>query len=524
MNKLKTLVFAVIMLVVCCRAVLLAETSVLIKPQDALVMVNMRSIMGRRAGNGFVTGDGTLVVTAHHLVFEQSERGRHKMAGLVSVISPYLGDGCEAEIIAANKKLDLAVLKIPWKGHPALKLVDESGLLSIERVVILGMPGIISSPGTGFHEPPLQSFEVQRENLTVDFVAVRRQIPRFISLSEVGKLGQGWSGSPMLLPDSAIVAGCFTTLHRAAREGLKRVSATGPAVTQVRHLLEGDHWEKSLIPSNSTVSRPEDGIDAFLLYTQALRYFMNDDYESASNSIKKFIDLRPESHIGYALAANNANRNKKYDVAEQCYQKALKFNPEGTTLKALYAQFLSDHQPDRALEILQGIWQLGKLKHTVALLMFNILSERGEYQRCAVLLSEVVKIHPENAYLWLNLGGCYYHLGKHDEAIAHMTKAVELLPERGPFRGQLARLLEVVGKLDEAEKHFRELLNIEPDNPVVHFWLAEFLGKHRPQAREEALKVAQNALALPSRKSMPKQKIKQLIQELRSKTKPAPLE
>jgi tetratricopeptide (TPR) repeat protein len=191
-------------------------------------------------------------------------------------------------------------------------------------------------------------------------------------------------------------------------------------------------------------------------------------------------------------------------------------------LKILYAQFLSDRQPDRALEILQDIWQLGKLKHTVALLMFNILSERNEHQRCAELLSDAVKVNPENAYLWINLGGCYYHLGKHDEAIVHMTKAVELLPERGPFRGQLARLLENVGKLDEAEKHFRELLNIEPDNPVVHFWLARFLSNHRPQAKDEALKVAQNALSLPSRKGMPKEKIEQLIQELQSKTTHAP--
>ena len=113
-------------------------------------------------------------------------------------------------------------------------------------------------------------------------------------------------------------------------------------------------------------------------------------------------------------------------------------------------------------------------------------------------------------------------MGKQDDAVANMTKAVELLPERGPFRGQLARLLENVGKLDEAEKHFRELLNIEPDNPVVHFWLAEFLSKHRPHAKDEALKEAQTALELPSGKGMTKQKIEQLIQELQPKTTPAP--
>ena len=523
MNKLKIPVFAAILLVFYSRSFLFAETSASVKPQNALVMVNMRSVMGRRAGNGFVTGDGTLVVTAHHLVFEESKQGRHKMAGLVSVISPYLGDGCEAKIIAANDKFDLAILKIPWKGHPALRLAEESGLLSIERVVVIGMPEIIRSLGAGSYKPLPEHFDLHRENLAVDSVVIsRQQIPWFISLSEIGQLGHGWSGSPMLLPDSTIVAGCFTTLQTANRDGLKRISATGPAVTQVRHLLEQSFWEKSLIPSNSTISQPKDGIDAFILYAQAYRHLINEQYELVSDSIEKFIDLRPESYLGYALAANNAEKNKKFDRAERYYQKALKLNPEGTTLKFLYAQFLSDHQPDRALELCQDIRKFDKLKHAVALLMFDILSERGEYQRCAELLSEAVKVNPENAYLWFNMGACHFYLGKQDDAVANITKAVELFPERGPFRGQLARMLEIIGRIDEAEKHFRELLNIEPDNPVVHFWLAEFLSKHRPQAKDEALKEAQTALKLPSRKGMPKQKIEQLIQELQPKTTPAP--
>jgi len=522
-NKLKTLVFAAILLVFYSRSFLFAETFASVKPQNALVLVNMRSVMGRRAGNGFVTGDGTLVVTAHHLVFEQSKQGRHEMAGLVSVISPYLGDGCEAKIIAANDKLDLAILKIPWKGHPALRLADESGLLSIERVVVIGMPGTIRGIGKGSDEFLPENFDMQRENLTVDFVAVRRQIPRFISLSEVGQLGHGWSGSPMLLPDSTIiVAGCFTGLRRSKQGDMERISARGPAVTQVRHLLKQSRWEKSLIPSDSVLSRPEDGIDAFVLFAQAYNCLMNDKYESASGSIEKFIGLRPESYLGYALAANNAEKNKKFDIAEQYYQKALKLNPEGTTLKILYAQFLSGHQPDRALELCQDIWKYDKFKPHISLSMVNILSERGEYQRCVELLSEAVKVNPENAYLWFNLGACHFYLGEQDDAVANMTKAVELLPETGPFRGQLARLLENVGKLDEAEKHFRELLKIEPNNPVVHFWLAEFLSKHRPHAKDEALQKAQTALELPPRKSLPKQKIEQLIQDLRPKTTPAP--
>jgi tetratricopeptide (TPR) repeat protein len=156
------------------------------------------------------------------------------------------------------------------------------------------------------------------------------------------------------------------------------------------------------------------------------------------------------------------------------------------------------------------------------LLMFNILSERNQFQHAGELLDEALKINPRNAYLWMYLGGCQYKLQKPDEAIASYTKGVELLPERGPFRGQLAHLLEQTGRFDEAEKHFRELLKIEPDNPVVHVWLARFLAEHRPEAKNEALKEARIALDLPPGKGLPKQRIEQIIHELESQPAPAP--
>jgi len=519
MNKLKNLVLTTILMMACCQIVLPAGTSISVEPRDSLVLVDMRCFMGRRAGCGFVIGDGTLVVTANHLVFEESERGRHKMRGLVFIASPYLGDACEAKIVAADEELDLAVLETPWKGHPALRLVDEPSLLSAERLVVTGIPETVRSLGPSSHEPLIESLNGQTENLAVDFVAVRGKIPRFISLSGIGQLGDGWSGSPMLLPDSDIAAGCFTTLYT---EGGERTGSRGPAVTQVRRLLKLSGREQSLVPSDSPLTRCEDGMDAFILLAQAYHYFTNDQYGWASDRIEKFIRLRPNSSYGYTQSAGIAEKQGKFDLAEQHHQKALELNSEGMGSRFYYAQFLSSRHPDKALEIFQGMWHVDELKPAVAVSMFNILAERDQLQCASELLNEALKINPRNAYLWMGLGGCQYKSDKLDEAIVNYTKGVELLPERGPFRGQLAHLLEQVGRLDEAEKHFRELLNIEPNNPVVHLWLAQFLGKHRPEETDEALKEAQTALELPPRKGLPREKIEQIVQEIQSQTAPAP--
>lgn len=324
----------------------------------------------------------------------------------------------------------------------------------------------------------------------------------------------------MLLPDSAVAAGCFTVLNTNNRS--KRVRARGPAATQVRSLLKTSDAGQYLKPSDASLPRPDDAIDAFLTFAQAYRHYLEHQHGWASDKIEQFIALRPDSAFAYLLAAGNAAEQKKLDLAEQHYRKAVALHPEAAGSRFFYAQFLSDRQPDRASEILEGLWQDDELKPSAALLMVNILSGRREFQRASELLTEALKLNPRNAYLRISLSGCQGLSGKSDDAIANAARAVELLPERGPFRGQLARMLEKAGRLDEAEKHFRELLNIEPKNPVVHFWLAEFLAKHRPEAREEALKEAQIALELPRRKGLPKEKIDQVIQELQSEIEQAP--
>ncbi len=70
-------------------------------PEAAVVMITGRHLTGEAGGNGFVIGDGTLVVTCAHMGFEKSARGGHRAPMLLTVFSPYLGDACEAHVVAS---------------------------------------------------------------------------------------------------------------------------------------------------------------------------------------------------------------------------------------------------------------------------------------------------------------------------------------------------------------------------------------------------------------------------------------
>lgn len=509
-----------ILLVLCHPVFIPAEETVKIDPEDSIVLVISNPLSETRMGNGFVIGDGTLVVTAHHLAFEESEQGEHQMAGLIKVFSPYLGDECDGEIIAADKKLDLAIVKTSWLGHPALRLVSNEAIKDLDDVEVIAMPVVIRSFASDVNEPFEKGLDFQHEVLPINFVAVRQQIPQFISLSGVGKLGSGWSGSPMLLPGTSKTVGCFVRVHGI--RGQEPTSAQGPAISLVKCFAEKAGYGASLHPTEVILSKAVDSHDIFLHAITAYRYQLRHEYNFAFEKAQQLIDVRPESAFPYGLAASILEKQNKSEQAEQFYQKVLKLNPDGIIAKIYYSQFLSEHQPDKALEILQQIWQSDRYKSYGAILMHNIFSVRGEHRRSREMLNEAIKLDPNNAYLWLSVGRCQFDIGNLNEAVSSIARAVVLFPEDGPFRGLLARLLEQSGKLDEAEKHFRELLKIEPDNPVVHFWLAQFLAKHRPDAHDEALKEAQIALSLPVKGRISRQIIEKLIAELQSHTEQEP--
>jgi tetratricopeptide (TPR) repeat protein len=480
-------------------------------PQDSLVFIASSSPMGKRAGMGFTIGDGSLVVTAFHLVYEKSDLGEHQTAGIVTIFSPYLGDAATAKIVAADKQLDLAVLKTSWVGHPSLELSDANSTASAGDMEIIGIPGIITNL---LPDAKTGIFKVEREKLPVDYVAVRQKNPRFISLTGTGKLGEGWSGAPMLLPGSSKAAGCFTTL--AGTKGKEFIESRGPTMTCVKNLLEKSDEANSLKLAPSLLDKPQDADAVFQNLIQSYSDYTAKKYESAFKNIKAVIDSRPRSVYVYALAANIVENMGNKEQTEQYYQKALDLNPNDLNLKLFYAQFLSDREPNKAVEILQEVWKSKELKPFVVFFMFNILVKQGEFQKCTEFLQEALKVEPDNSYLWFNLGYCFYNSGKINEAIEPVKKAVELLPERGPFRGLLAQILEEAGRYDEAELHFRKLLEIEPGNPVVHMWLAEFLAKHRPAAVQEALKEAKISLELPEKGGLTRQYIQAFMEKLKS--------
>lgn len=485
-----------------------------VDPGDCLVIVTSTTPFGSISGTGFAVGDGTLIVTAHHIVAEASEEGRHTMLGAVRVLSPYLGDCRYAEAVVLDIPLDLAVIKVPWVGQPALEIPNDDELMQAEQLETIGNVSLISAIPKESSQLFPESSAVDHQILDVDFVAVRRQVPQFISLYGRGQLGPGWSGAPMLIPRTLKAAGCFVQLNKSLSDG--RLTSQGPALAQVRRLAEQIAQSQSLEPSGAKAARADDGFKVSLLFLQTAKLLARDAYGWAGDAVTRLLALRPHLAMVQMLAAWVQEKQGNADAAEAHYQAAMKLDSNGPMLRLMYGQSFLDRDPNKALEILRGLWQHRQMRPWLVLIMWDVLRARDTDENCAQMLEEALEVEPDNAYLWFNLGAVQWESGRRDDGFASMAKAVELFPERGPLRGHLARLLEEEGHLDEAEDHFRRLLAIEPRNPVVYFWLARFLSRHRPDAADEALRTARKALTLPCDDPALEDQIRQLIREIRS--------
>ena len=501
-----------------------------LRPHDAVVLVASAGFQKLVLGNGFAVGDGTLIVSAHHIVFNQSKTGRHLMEGRITVFSPYLGDACHGEIIAADEGLDLAVVHVPWRGHPALELASDQEIMMADHLrttrIMHVIQTILDDPNYALAPQDLYQSDTQ----AVDFVAARTRIPRFVQLVQAGRLEQGWSGSPMVVPDSGKVVACFTSLHRRAGEGSEAwhpLRPRGAAVSQLRHLLASA--QSALLEEGTQTlagDRLSDSIPAFLSCVRGRMFNRPGTYSLSMKSSRPFIELRPDNPIGYEFMAYALDHLDRKDEARAYYEKALQREPLYPELELIYSQFLGKvGEGDKALKILQGLRDRGKLRDSVYIGMVNILGEQGRFDRCVQLLDEALQDSPRNAYLWQQKAGCLtasQGMQPDLEVARCMEKAVTLQPDIGPLRGNLARLYQALGHHDEAESHFRQLLVVEPNNPVVYFWLAEFLAKFRAGAEQEALRYAEQALRMPRRPKGPsREDLERLIVELRADLEPS---
>ena len=133
-------------------------------------------------------------------------------------------------------------------------------------------------------------------------------------------------------------------------------------------------------------------------------------------------------------------------------------------------------------------YELGKLR----LRTEDLEGAVASFRRTAALL-------PELSSAWGNLGAALGETGRHQEAIDVLCRAVELDPLSAPFHSSLGAAYRDSGKLEDAEAELRKVQELAPEFVFGHYNLAGILFLQ--ERYDEALEAFSKARALDRSRS-----------------------
>jgi tetratricopeptide (TPR) repeat protein len=448
----------------------------------------------------FAIGDGTIVLTAEHCVDRPPSWTEPLMSPEVVVISPYYGDIYNCRILAVEKKTDLAILKAPWPIHPALALADEEELRDAEQVTIFSRPIRKSK------KPQQLGRQIRTTTLTIDRLNITEPIIG-MRLRGTGPVQRGWSGSAMLLPESAKVTGivCALTGFKLGIPGLFNVifvfDTVGTNTESIWKLLKQNDLEfvaKSYYPSPfKPVTDAQPAFSGIMDYFDTL---LKKENAESLEIAGKLVTLRPESSYIHLLLAISADKlahepdsqtRALLAIAESSYQKALQLAPESASIHAAYGNFLVNrHRKEQALTETESALDIDPNNNLAAINRIIILTQI-EPNKARKYAEQLIYKDPNNPDYWFHYGGALSQLGKYEQGLKATEKAVELNP-KGDYYGGLADILVKLDRLNKAERYYKKMTK-SCGCQQCWFNYANFLLEHRPKKLKRAEKALSKA-------------------------------
>jgi len=293
--------------------------------------------------NSVVIGDGTIILTAGHLVRQEGA-----LKG-VFAFSPYLGDMCEAKMLAMDEEKDLAAFRVPWEGHPAFSVAEEGDVEKTKDVIVAGYPPFEGGDNSvrQVMMEPLSLLKVFPEDGPYRRVEEEKKRPFGIALGEARYVGKGWSGSPMIIIESGRLAGIQTSrTWRVQDENTVLIyHVFGPDARAIRSFLRShgvSGWDAS--PKASAIPS-KDAPTIFDTFTNLVRAVLKGDSAAARSKQEELYRMRTRSPVPSLLVAWSAGESTRYWVDAGCTtqtlpsRSSLNAGPDAVTQWAEFAEF-----------------------------------------------------------------------------------------------------------------------------------------------------------------------------------------
>ncbi len=177
-------------------ALSLQEVAAQIKPSVVLLTISSSAGVKVSSGTGFFVSSDGRVITNHHVV-----EGAAKVTATLS-------DGRKIDalgVLGYDADKDLAIVKLPGKGYPALTLFESSSLRAGDDVVVIGSPmGLSGSLSAGIVSA-IRS-QKSRDEDEDESIPKEDRKPNAWGIQITAPISPGSSGSPILNLGGQVIA------------------------------------------------------------------------------------------------------------------------------------------------------------------------------------------------------------------------------------------------------------------------------------------------------------------------------
>jgi tetratricopeptide (TPR) repeat protein len=180
-----------------------------------------------------------------------------------------------------------------------------------------------------------------------------------------------------------------------------------------------------------------------------------------------------ESHEGlitvHTALGDLLRREERFDAASQAYTRAIDLigEPDERHWVVYYTRGICHEREDR--------WELADADFRRALdlrpdqpmvlnyLGYSLVERRENLEEALEMIETAVAGAPDNGHIIDSLGWALYRLGRHEEAVAPMERAAELLATDPIVNDHLGDVYWVVGRRLEAQFQWRRALSFDPE-------------------------------------------------------------
>ena len=219
--------------------------------------------------------------------------------------------------------------------------------------------------------------------------------------------------------------------------------------------------------------------------------------EETLNELVKARTARPDLWQTWAASADQLTAMRRHDEAITIAQQAAeKFSLLPRVWYCLAHAYLSANDEDAAMAALQTALEINPSWSVPARYLANIHERRGEFAQAAEVLQSARARSPLDTYTLEFLGTIYWKMQRHDEAIAVLTRAVQITPTQESAWLFLRRIGEELGRPNLMLDLARENVARRAGDVSSYLILARAIDTNVPGGLEEILRTLQKATAL----------------------------